>query len=134
MRKDLGDISCKMGGEGVAGSSGPHTWPADDFSRREVGPSGFANRNLVSESNQNMCRTHTMCRMASTCRCCSWGISSSPVCTMRLKQEHIESLDSREIYVQKKVTDKNTLKIWSNWRHGKVTMCNIVSYVTPQYL
>jgi hypothetical protein len=29
---------------------------------------------------------------------------------MRLKQKHIETLGSREIYVQKKVTDENILK------------------------
>jgi hypothetical protein len=42
------------------------------------------NGSLQRGTGQNY--THTMCRMESTMRCCSWGISSSPVCTMRLKQ------------------------------------------------
>jgi hypothetical protein len=66
-----------------------------------------------------------MCRMASTCRCASCGISSSPVCTMRLKQKYTETLGSREIYDQKKVTFENIFEIRNNWWHVNVDICNI---------
>jgi hypothetical protein len=83
-------------------SKGSEPWSADGFSKSGVDPSGFANTNLLSETNQSSFCTHTMCRMASTRRCASCGISSSPVWTMRLKQRHTETLGGREIYDLKK--------------------------------
>lgn len=97
----------------------------DGFSTSGVDPPSFANTSLVSETNQCTFCTHTMCRMASTRRCCSCGISSSPVCTMRLKQKHTETLGSREIYIQKSVRGENIFKIRNNWRRVKVDICNI---------
>ena len=97
----------------------------DGFSKSGVDPSGFANTNLLSETNQSTFSTHTMCRMASTRRCASCGISCSPVCTMRLKQKHNETLGNREIYDQKRVRVENIFKIRNNWRHVNVDMCNI---------
>ena len=83
------------------GSKGSEPWSVDCFSKSGVDPAGFANTNLLSETNQSTFCTHTMCRMASTCRCASCGISSSPVCTIRLEQKDTETLGSREIYDQK---------------------------------
>jgi len=109
-------------------SNSSEPWSVDGFRKSGVDPSGFANTNFVSETNQSTFHTHTMCRMASTRRCSSCGISSSPVCTIRLKQKHTETLSSREIYDQKRVRVENIFKIRNNWRHVNVDICNICHF------
>jgi hypothetical protein len=66
-----------------------------DFSVSRIEPSDSPTREIVfgemtkayKENRSKHC-THTMCKIESTRRYWSWGISSSPVCTMRLKQKH----------------------------------------------
>jgi hypothetical protein len=74
--------------------TGSELYPKDAFSisRTELSDSPtrgtvFGKLTEAYKENQSKRCTHTMCKIESTSRCCNWGISSSPVCTMRLKQK-----------------------------------------------